>query len=173
MSWIDARPSNKICRTTTDPDLPFSHSPLPSGGGLMSCVNRSGPTRASSRTCGNNVLCVWRSSVSVARRFAEASPTLGFVRTACEIALLIENRSARASVQMPQEHSKTAAIRTENFKPESMPIPGDAGLNGGRVRSDLVLRSTASVWSAALSNSFFHSSLFASWISIGTAPPIC
>ncbi|MGC2712911.1 MAG: hypothetical protein WA366_05995 [Pseudolabrys sp.] len=41
---------------------------------------------------------VWRSSASVARRLAEASPTPGFVRTACEIALLIENHSARTSV---------------------------------------------------------------------------
>lgn len=90
----------------------------------MSCVNFSGPTRASSRTCGNNVLWVWRSSVSVARRFAEASPTPGFVRTACEIASLIENFSARASLQTPKEQSKTRASPNENFKPDGVAMKG-------------------------------------------------
>jgi hypothetical protein len=31
---------------------------------------------------------------------------------------------------MLHEHSKTAAIRNENFKPESKPDPGDAVMNG-------------------------------------------
>ena len=62
--------------------ISLRHCPLPSGGGVMSWVNLSGPTRASRRTCGNSALCVCRSSVSVARRFAEASPMLGFVSTA-------------------------------------------------------------------------------------------
>lgn len=54
---------------------------------------------------------VWRSSASVARRLAEASPTPGFVRTACEIALLIENHSARTSVPTAATSERTAAIR--------------------------------------------------------------
>jgi hypothetical protein len=54
---------------------------------------------------------VWRSSASVARRLAEASPTPGFVRTACEIALLIENHSARTSVPTVATSERTAAIR--------------------------------------------------------------
>jgi hypothetical protein len=52
--------------------------------------NRSGPQRPSTRTCGSRVLCCWRSSDSVARRFAAASPTPGFVATACFNASLIE-----------------------------------------------------------------------------------
>ena len=40
-----------------------------------------------------------------------SSPTPGFVRTACEIALLIENHSARTSVPTAATSERTAAIR--------------------------------------------------------------
>ena len=86
ISWIDAKPSNTICRTKIDTSLPFSQTPFSLGGNLTFWVNFSGPRLDPSLTWGNSVPCVWRSSLSVARRFAAASPTPGFVKTACEIA---------------------------------------------------------------------------------------
>ena len=122
-------------------DGPFRHniaavSPnptvtVPSPGGLTTTVFEAGllasrgsgesagthpgqssfPTTTKAGAINFSSPLVWRSSASVARRLAEASPTPGFVRTACEIALLIENHSARTSVHTAATSERTAAIR--------------------------------------------------------------
>jgi hypothetical protein len=79
---------------TIDASRPFRYSPLLAGAGTIYCVSFSGPALAWSLICGSRAPWLCRSSASVARRLADASPTPGLVRTAWLMASRIENGSA-------------------------------------------------------------------------------
>src|SRR5580765_8138667 len=112
-------------------------------GIVAGLLSLSGPVDASSRTCGSSVLCTCRSSASVARLLAAASPTLGLVCTAMRKASLIVNGAALAPAPNTPRQLASNNDRTNPRLPIQSPLPdfpkGNNGISNQAVSNNMSL----------------------------------